>query len=62
MDGGLEMMGVQGYDLDNLAPLLLEVYDYQQQKYIEEDVFSVFLLVGMALLELGVIIEEDEEE
>ena len=62
MDGGLEMMGVQGYDLDNLAPLLLEVYDYQQQKYIEEDVFSVFSLVGMALLELGVIIEEDEEE
>ena len=36
-------------------------YDYQQQKYIDENVFSLLSLVGMALLELGVIIECDEE-
>lgn len=57
MDNGLKEMGVQKYDLDNLAPTLLEVYDYQQQKYNEESVFSLLSFVGMALLELGVITE-----
>lgn len=61
MDSGLKAMGVRAYDLDNLAPTLLEVYDYQQQKYKDEDVFSLLSLVGMALLELDVIIECDEE-
>lgn len=61
MDNGLETMGVQVYDLDNLAPTLLEVYDHQQQKYNEEDVFSLLSLVGMALLELGVVVECDED-
>ena len=61
MDNGLATMGIQVYDLDNLAPTLLEVYDYQQQKYVEETVFSLLSLVGMALLELGVITEYDEE-
>ena len=59
MDHGLEVLGIQSYDLDNLAPTLLEVYDYQQKKYKEEEVFSLLSLVGMALLELGVIIEEE---
>lgn len=62
MDRGLETFGIQSYDLDNLAPTLLEVYDYQQQKYKEEDVFSLFSFVGMALLELGVITEYDDGE
>lgn len=61
MDNGLKTMGVQTYDLDNLAPTLLEVYDYQQQKYIEENTFSLLSFVGMALLELGVITEVDED-
>lgn len=61
MDNGLAAMGVHVYDLDNLAPTLLEVYDYQQRKYVEENVFSLLSLVGMALLELGVITEYDEE-
>lgn len=61
MDNGLKAMGVQTYDLDNLAPTLLEVYDYQQQKYIEENTFSLLSFVGMALLELGVITEVDED-
>ena len=55
-------MGIQSYDLDNLAPTLLRVYDYQQQKYNREDAFSLLSLVGMALLELGVITECDEED
>lgn len=61
MDNGLKTMGVQTYDLDNLAPTLLEAYDCQQQKYIEENTFSLLSFVGMALLELGVIIEVDED-
>ncbi|MGN0329479.1 MAG: hypothetical protein ACI4D4_10950 [Lachnospira sp.] len=61
MDNGLATMGVQAYDLDNLAPTLLEVYDYQQHKYDEEAVFSFLSLVGMALLELGVITECGDE-
>lgn len=61
MDNGLESIGITTYDLDNLSSTLLHVYDYQQQKYIDENVFSLLSLVGMALLELGVIIECDEE-
>ena len=43
---------------DNLPP---DIYDYQQQKYVTENTFSLFSFVGMALLELGVIVECDEE-
>lgn len=62
MDKGLQKIGIQAYDLDNLAPTLLDVYDYQQQKYNTENTFSLLSLVGMALLELGVIVECDEGE
>ena len=58
MNLGLIAMGINTY---NLAPTLLEVYDYQQNKYNEADTFSLISLVGMALLELGVIIECEEE-
>lgn len=44
----------------SLAPVLLDVYDYQQQRYISENTFSLFSFVGMALLELGVIVECDD--
>lgn len=60
MDKGLEKMGVETYDLDNLAPVLLEVYDTEQQKYLTDDTFYLISLIGMALLELGVIVELDE--
>lgn len=59
MNNGLTTMGVGEYDLDNLAPILLDVYDYQQQRYISENTFSLFPFVGMALLELGIIVECD---
>ena len=60
MDAGLESVGVRTYDLDDLAPTLLKVYDEQQKKYIDDNTFSFISLVGMALLELGVIVECDE--
>ena len=61
MNNGLTTMGIDKYDLDNLAPTLLDVYDYQQQRYISENTFSLFSFVGMALLELGVIVEYDDD-
>ncbi len=62
MNYGLEMMGIESYDLDNLASVLLAVYDYEQEKYKGEKKFSFISLVGMALLELGVIVELVEED
>ncbi len=62
MNAGLVHIGSPSYDPDNLAPLLLNVYDYQQNKYKNEDTFSLISLVGMALLELGIITESEEAE
>ena len=36
MNKGLNEFGLETYDLDNLAPTLLGVYDCQQQKYKSE--------------------------
>ena len=55
MNKGLEMMGISDYDLDNLAPTLLGVYDYEQDKLNAEDTLTFLSLIEMALLELGVI-------
>ncbi len=60
MDKGLTAFGLDTYDLDNLAPTLLEAYDQQQAKCKSEQAFSLLSLVSMALLELGVITECDE--
>lgn len=57
MDKGLKSFGLDEYDLDNLAPTLLGVYDGQQQRYTTDQKFSLLSLVSMALLELGVIVE-----
>lgn len=57
MDKGLEAFGLGAYDLDNLAPTLLGIYDGQQQKYAANQKFSLLSLISMALLELGIIVE-----
>ena len=59
MDKGLAETGIQAYDLDNLGSTVLEVYDAQQKQYNNNHSFSLISLVGLALLELGVIIECD---
>ena len=61
MDKGLVNIGQGEYDLDNLAPTLLNVYDIQQKKCKSDRTFSLISLVAMAFLELGVIVECDEE-
>ncbi len=61
MDLGLDTMGIASYDLDHLAPVLLDVYDHQQNQYTEKNTFSFFSLVAMAFLELGIITECEDE-
>ena len=60
MDRGLEAFYLGQYDLDDLAPTLLGVYDAEQQMCKTEGRFSLLSLISMALLELGVITECDE--
>lgn len=60
MDAGLEAFGLGQYDLDGLAPTLLEVYDCQQEKFGKDGSFSLLSLISMALLELGILVEEDD--
>lgn len=59
MDKGLQAAGLGEYDLDNLAPTLLNIYDVQQEKCASDRTFSLISLVAMAFLELGVIVECD---
>lgn len=59
MDNGLSYLGVEGYNLDQLETTLLAVYDEQQRMIREENKFSLLSLISMALLELGVIVEDD---
>ena len=58
MNRGLIALGIDGYDLDHLGSVLLAVYDAQQDLVKRERAFSALSLISMALLELGVIVEE----
>ena len=62
MDTALENLGCGTYDLDALGPALLAAYDAQQESYKKEGTFSLLSLFSMALLELGILVEEQEEE
>lgn len=62
MDKGLAEFEFDQYDLDNLAPTLLGVYEAQQRNVTEEQVFSTLSLISMALLELGIIVEDEEND
>lgn len=62
MDAGLEAFGLGEYDLDGLAPTLLGVYDLQQEKVGRDGSFSLLSFLSMALLELGILVEENDSE
>lgn len=62
MDKGLDNFSLGAYDLDHLADTLKELYKAQQQKYKADETFSLLSLVSMALLELGIIIEDESED
>ena len=62
MDKGLAAFAIEDYDLDNLAPTLLNVYEMQQKKMLEENAFSALSLISMALLELGLIVECQDDD
>lgn len=62
MNKGLAAFGIHEYDLDNLAPTLINTYDEQQNKVRANQAFSLLSLVSLALLELGVIYEIEDEK
>lgn len=62
MDKGLANLMLDDYDLDNLGDTLLGVYEAQQNIVSEAQQFSAISLISMALLELGVIVECDEDD
>lgn len=59
MNKGLLSFGIDTYNLDDLGSTLLRVYDAQQATVCAEDAFSALSLISMALLELGIIVEDD---
>lgn len=61
MDKCLDSFGFSSYNLDDLAPVMLGAYDIQQKKQKADGKFSLLSFVSMALLELGLIIENEEE-
>ena len=61
MDKCLDSFGLGSYNLDDLAPVMLDAYEVQQAKQKTDGTFSLLSFVSMALLELGLIIEAKEE-
>lgn len=59
MDLALDYFNCQDYDIDSLSDTLLKIYDAQQSFYIDNNSFAVLSEISMALLELGIIIEDD---
>lgn len=62
MNKGLKNLEINGYDIDNLAPTLLEVYDKEQAIYAKESTFNLFSFISMVLLELEIIKPDEEEQ
>lgn len=62
MDKGLAAFGIHEYNLDNLEPILIGVYDEQQKSVLNDRAFSLLSLFSMALLELGVIYKIDDSD
>lgn len=62
MDKALNDFELGDYNLDDLSSTLLEVYEKQQKNVEEFQSFSALSLFSMALLELGVIIECEDED
>ncbi len=61
MDDALAALDCGEFDLDQLGVTMLAAYDAQQALYIERNTFSLLSLISMALLELGVLVEEEEK-
>ena len=60
MDKCLDSFGLGAYNLDNLAPVFLGAYEFQQENLKSDGAFSLLSFVSMALLELGIITEKEE--
>lgn len=60
MDTALSELGCIEYDLDKLAPTLLLAYEGEQKLYEEEGGFSLLSQISLALMELNVLVEIEE--
>ena len=60
MNNGLLSFNIESYDIDNLAPTLIKMYEEQQKTFKSENGFPLFSFLSMALLELGIIQPIDE--
>ena len=61
MDKGLNYFSINEYDIDDLAPTFLEVYEKEQKAYKKYETCNLFSFFSMALLELGIISKTDDE-
>lgn len=61
MDAALSELGCAQYDLDDLASTLLAAYDGEQKLYDTEGGFSLLSLISLALMELNVLVEVEED-
>lgn len=61
MDRALQQLGCPEYDVDDLGTTLLQAYDAQQDFYKQTKTFQTLSLISMALLELGILIEDETE-
>jgi hypothetical protein len=60
MIGGLELIGISEYDLDDFVQCNMNVYEYQEGYYNQNKKFRVLSLLCIALIDLGLIeIQED---
>lgn len=62
MDCALSSYGIDEYDLDNLGQTLLDLYDCEQQAYLDTRKFSLVSALSFVLLELGVIEESENND
>ena len=62
MDTALGELGCADYNLDDLASTLLAAYEEEQKLYETDGGFSLLSLISLALMELDVLVELEDEE
>lgn len=60
MDTMFTRLGCGAYDLDNLTSALLKVHDAEDNLLLSKDAFALLSLISIALLEIGILVEEEK--
>lgn len=62
MEAALGRLGCDACnDLDDLGETLRAAYDAEERVYQKEDAYPLLSLISLALLEMGVLVEDDED-